>query len=244
MLGSVCVGCAAPGRTLCRRCEATLPRHGEVAWPTPTPSGLAVPFAAGPYDGLLKALVNEHKEHGSFALAVPLGRVLCDVVHDLLLADQAQVPRVGQVLLVPVPSRSAVVRRRGHDPLLRMTREATRRLRRYGVDAVARQLLVSTGRVRDQSTLGADERAANLAGAMRCRRCAAPPPGPGRLVVVDDVLTTGATAREAQRALERGGFAVTGVATVAATRRRQPPAAPGRSQPPATHEAMPTLPGR
>ena len=88
---------------------------------------------------------------------------------------------------------------------------------------------------RDQAGLGAAERSANLDGSMRC------PPGAstallGRdgsgsgpaVVVVDDVLTTGATAREAQRALEAAGVPVAGVATVAATRRRTP--APAASE--------------
>ena len=71
LLGSACVGCAAPGRVLCPACEQTLPRRGSAAWPSPTPPGLALPFAAGAYDGLLKALVNAHKEHAVHALAGP-----------------------------------------------------------------------------------------------------------------------------------------------------------------------------
>ncbi|MEO5708423.1 MAG: ComF family protein [Nocardioidaceae bacterium] len=221
LLGSACVGCDSPGRVLCRACAATLPRGGSAAWPSPTPPGLALPFAAGAYDGLLKALVNAHKEHAVHALADPLGRVLADVVRDLVAACG---PGCGTpVLLVPVPSRRAVVRRRGHDPLLRVTRRTAVRLRRTGVDARVRQVLVPTGRVRDQARLDAAARAANLAGSMAAR-----PPREGDrrglLVVVDDVLTTGSTAREAQRALEGTGLVVSGVAAVAATRRLAPPA--------------------
>ena len=62
-------------------------------------------------------------------------------------------------------------------------------------------------------------RAANLAGSMAARPAAGDGPR-AALVVVDDVLTTGSTVREAQRALEAAGLRVAGVATVAATRRR------------------------
>jgi predicted amidophosphoribosyltransferase len=220
LLGGACVGCARPGRALCGACAVGLPRRGRVSWPSPTPTGLALPFAAGAYDGLLKALVNAHKEHGVLALAAPLGRVLGDVVRDLLVALGAG-GGAGTVLLVPVPSRGAVVRRRGHDPLLRVTRAAAVRLRRTGVDARVRRLLVPAGRVRDQATLDAAQRTANLAGSMRSRRPRAVDRG-GLVVVVDDVLTTGSTVREAQRALEEAGLVVSGIATVAATRRRRP----------------------
>ncbi len=220
LLGGCCVGCRRPGRVLCRACDADLPRRGRPAWPSPTPFGLAPPFAGGAYDGVLKSMINQHKEHAVLALAAPLGGVLRDVVHDLLATlccDDATEPT--PVVLVPVPSRRAVVRARGHDPLLRLARVAARGLRRRGVAVSVRQQLKGTAQVRDQATLGAVERTANLSGSMCCR---GHPPlgGLERVVVVDDVLTTGATAREAQRALEEAGATVLGVATVAATRRR------------------------
>lgn len=221
LLGSCCVGCGTPGRVLCGGCEAALPRRGRPAWPSPVPTGLATPYAAGAYEGLLRAMVLQHKEHGVLALAAPLGRVLADVVRSALADLDDPAGATGPVVLVPVPSRRPVVRRRGHDPLLRVARAAAGRLRRQGVPATVRLELVAVGRVRDQATLGAAERAANLAGTMRRRAPGRPPEG--RVLVVDDVLTTGSTVREAQRALEEAGAAVSATAAVAATRRRLPP---------------------
>jgi predicted amidophosphoribosyltransferase len=128
-----------------------------------------------------------------------------------------------------------VVRRRGHDPLLRMTRHAAGAVRRTGGQATVARLLRPAARVRDQATLGAEERAVNLHGALRARRPAVSADAP--VVVVDDVITTGATAREAQRALEEAGFRVLGVAAVAATRRRDPRAV--RSAPGAGRGSLP-----
>lgn len=214
VLGGTCAACGRPGRALCRPCREALPRRGLPAWPTPSPPGLALPMAAGEYDGPLKSLVNAHKERQVLSLARPLGDVLAAVAHDLAAVQGAL---DGPVLLVPVPSRRQIVRRRGHDPMLRIARAAAARLRRTGVTASVSLLLRSSRPVRDQATLTAVERAANLSGTMTCRSVRR---SPGAVLVVDDVLTTGATAREAQRALEHAGLDVTGVAAIAATRRR------------------------
>jgi predicted amidophosphoribosyltransferase len=86
------------------------------------------------------------------------------------------------------------------------------------------RLLVSLGGVADQAGLDAASRASNLAGSMACPSKAVRRLAGQRLrfVVCDDVLTTGSTAREAQRALEAAGLHVAGIAVVAATRRRLP----------------------
>ncbi|MET0998109.1 MAG: ComF family protein [Marmoricola sp.] len=215
--GSGCVGCPAPGRSLCARCADMLPLEGRSVRPTPCPPGLSACFAGGEYDDLLRAMILAHKEHGTFSLAEPLGRVLAGA------ASCATNPSSLSVL-VPVPSRAAVVRARGHDPVLRVVRTAARRLRGSGHRVQVAQVLEQIGPVHDQTGLTAAQRAANLAGSMSVRAAAraalARSGEPLSVVVCDDVLTTGATAREAQRALEETGLPVRAVATVAATRKR------------------------
>jgi len=220
LLGGRCVGCECPGRLLCPRCADSLPAGARPAWPTPTPPGLAPPWAATAYDGLPRDLVIGLKEHRLLGLVRPLAALLAAAVATAL-DDQARLN--GPLALVPVPSRRASVRARGHDPTYAITARAAELLRRRGYDARPARLLRLRPGVVDQAGLDAAARAANLSGSMTC-------PSPGlrrlrarcdraRVVVCDDVLTTGATAREAQRALEAVGFDVSAVAVVAATRR-------------------------
>ncbi len=223
--GTTCVGCPTPGRSLCADCARLLPGRGRRVRPTPCPDGLATCFAAGEYDGLLRAMILAHKERAAYTLARPLGQLLA-------VAAGRTLEPVAPAVLVPVPSRASVVRSRGHDPMLRVARAAARCLRRQGRSAGVLNVLRQHAPVQDQSGLSASQRAANLAGSMRVRPAArealARIGAPVSLIVCDDVLTTGATAREAQRALEEAGLGVRAVVTVAATRKRHEP---GRSDP-------------
>ena len=193
-----CAGCGAPGRTLCRRCAAALTGPPLVHRPTPSPPGLPPVVAAATYDGVVRSLLLAHKERGRLALAGPLGAALAG----------AAAAHGGGVLLVPVPSSPASVRARGHDHARRLAAVAGRRL---GLRSAA--VLAQARAVDDQAGLDTAARAANLAGALRARR---------RLdgldvVVVDDVVTTGATLAEAARALGDAGACVRGAAVVAST---------------------------
>ena len=215
VLGSDCAACGEPGRALCPICRSALPRGGTEVCPEPCPEGLVPVRAAGEYADALRALVLAHKEHRRFALAAPLGDLVAESVLTLL-RDLAHDPG-RTVLLVPVPSRRSVVAARGHDPLLRIGRRAAGVLRGRGRQARLLPLLRQVSRPLDQAGLTADQRRVNVAGRFGARPRAVPS---GDLVLVDDVMTTGATLREAQRALEESGHPVLGAATVAATRRR------------------------
>jgi predicted amidophosphoribosyltransferase len=233
LLGASCVGCGRPGRLLCHGCLAVLPVDARPAWPVPPPPGLAPPWAAGEYAGTARAMVVGHKEHRLLALRAPLAGQLATAV----AAAVRELPP-GPTVLVPVPSRPASVRGRGHDPTGSITAGAGRLLRARGHDVLTVRMLRTRPGVVDQAGLGAAERAANLAGSMHCPPDALRRPAVrrrrARLVVCDDVLTTGATAREAQRALESVGLEVVAIAAVAATRRRIPP-----TPAPASHSADP-----
>jgi predicted amidophosphoribosyltransferase len=163
-------------------------------------------------------MVVAHKERAVHALRRPLADLLATAAGAVAADGASWAP----VLLVPVPSRPGSARARGHDPTWTLTRTAARLLRRTGRPVAARRLLVSRGGVLDQAGLDAAGRAANLAGSMWCPSAEVRRLAGLRLqvVVCDDVLTTGATMREAQRALEDAGLRVAGVAVVAATRRR------------------------
>jgi predicted amidophosphoribosyltransferase len=207
----VCAGCGAGPDFLCGSCRAALSGPGRLVRPSPAPPGLPVVAAAATYDGVVRSALIAHKERGVLRLAGPLGGALATAVAALPLAG----PAPAALRLVPVPSRPAVVRARGHDPTARIAAAAARRL---GPGVRVARLLRQGRRVADQSGLDALARARNLEGALRVRGR----PGSTGLpvVVVDDLVTTGASLAEAARALDGCGFVVLGAAVVAATVRR------------------------
>jgi len=212
--GASCLGCHRPGRLVCPDCRGALPSSARLLAPDPCPVGLAPTWSCLDYDGLARAMVVGHKEHRMLALTEPLGDLLA-------VAVRAAAPARGPLLLVPVPSRRATVRGRGHDPLWTVTLRAAAVLRQTGGQAQAVRLLAVRGRPDDQADLTAQQRAANLAGTLWCpSRLLRRAREAGRVVVCDDVLTTGSTVAEAQRALAAVGIPCAGIATVAATRRR------------------------
>jgi predicted amidophosphoribosyltransferase len=217
-LGSRCVGCDRPGRMLCAACRGGLSRTPRVAWPSPVPAGLVTPWVAETYDGAVRALVVGHKDRGQWGHRRVLGSLLADAVRGATRGVDPDAP----LLLVPVPSRPGAGRRRGYEATAALARTAARVLRRERPVVLA-PLLTSRGAA-DQAGLGAGDRAHNMAGSMHCPSAALARVGRRRgtayVVVCDDVVTTGSTAREAQRALEAVGLRPVAIAAVAATRRR------------------------
>ncbi len=195
-----CVGCGAPGRALCPAClPGAPPLARDIA-------GVGAVHAASGYAGAVRTALLQYKEHDRRDLAPALSDLLLEAV--LAARGAASTDRL---IVVPIPSDRRAARARGGDHMRRL---ATRTARRAGLPAVA--LLRRVRRTEDAVGLDARERRRNIDHALQARPRA--PADAGRQVIlVDDIVTTGASLGEAGRALAAAGWTVAGRAVVAST---------------------------
>ncbi|HEV2779146.1 MAG TPA: ComF family protein, partial [Actinophytocola sp.] len=118
--------------------------------------------------------------------------------------------------LVPVPSRPGAASRRGGQHMLAVARHAAAALARAGWAAAVAPALRLDGRARDSVGLDARARAANLRGRLRHVMAGTPPPGQP-VVLLDDVITTGATAAACTMVLRAAGVTVAATLALTAT---------------------------
>ena len=222
LLGRTCAGCRRPGPLVCGGCLAWLDAYGpRIVRPRPTPRGLPMTVASAPYVGPVRGIVHRYKEASALGLAdLMADRLALSVLALLHRCLEDGLWRPGPVVLVPAPSRREAVLRRGSDVTARFAALAARRVESaVGIPMSGRRLVRMGRRAVDQAGLDAQQRQANLSGRLVV--------GPGRVdlavatVVVDDVITTGATMAELARVLRERGVQVLGAATVAATPRRR-----------------------
>lgn len=193
-----CAGCSAPDRGVCASCAAEL-----VPAPAVRVAGGMRVWSGVRYERVVRRVILALKEDGRTDVAGLLAQPLAAAIERALRdAPGAE--------LLPVPTSRPAYRRRGYDPVRLL-------LRRTGLP-VAR-VLVTARATAAQKALGVADRAANRAGTLIATRRL-----DGRtFLLVDDVLTSGATLAEAARAVLAAGGRVVGAATLAFTPRLRPP---------------------
>lgn len=196
-----CAGCGALDESLCSGCRRAL-----AAAPVQRQVGQGMPvLCALDFSGVPARVLRALKEDGRTSLARDLAPALADVL---------RAAAVSGALVVPVPSSAAAFRRRGYRPVELLVRRAG-----WHPERVLRVRRTPA----DQRGLDRIARQQNVGGAFAARSVVG-----RRVVVVDDVVTTGATLIEATRALRAAGAAEVRAVALAYTPRRS--ASEGESQ--------------
>jgi competence protein ComFC len=206
-----CAGCGRRGTWLCAECDATLERFRPPWCPrcgvpdafrkcrcAVTPHQFTAVRSVGPFDGWLRGAIVQFKYHGEWGRAEALSTSLAKAMTELLPCDG----------LVPVPLHPSRMRQRGFNQSLMLAEQVAREL---GLDVS--DVLVRRKRTSPQASLGASGRQINVQGAFAMR---ADSDVKGHsIILVDDVITTGATLAACAETLRHGGAASVAVATLA-----------------------------
>jgi predicted amidophosphoribosyltransferase len=192
-----CAGCDIPSTSWCADCARTL-----AVFPVARP-GLTDAYALAEYAGAPRRAVLAYKEKGRHELSTVLGGALATALPTI---------RAGPFTLVPTPSRPSAARARYGQHMTAVARACAVALTRAGHRASVAPVLRLSARARDSVGLDPDARAANLQGRLRCTSRP-----PTTAVLLDDVITTGATATACVAALAKAGTEETTVLAFTAT---------------------------
>jgi predicted amidophosphoribosyltransferase len=217
VLPLTCPGCHAAA-AWCADCAVTLNGPARAVVPPDrlldalTAEGIALPavYALARYTGPVRAAILAGKERGRRDMPPVLG----GAIGRALVGLQDTAVFGTRLWLVPAPTRRSAARARGGDPVLTMARTAARVMAARGRPTGVAPCLELLRGTRDSVGLDAAARWANLAGRVRYLAAASPPPG-AEVVLLDDVLTSGATVAAALHVLRSAGVRVAGVVVVA-----------------------------
>lgn len=220
-----CAVCRGSDGPICRACAGDVRRgrargRGTQVHPHPCPPGFPPTWAVGRLDGELRRLITGYKDGGRRDLAPTLGGLLAAAVAAALEESNLDEAAGRGALLVPVPTRASARRHRGDAPMTTLAYAAADLLDR--ADVTVAEVLVPGRRTRDQAHLTQEDRARNLAGAWEVPTRWQGALGGRRVVIVDDIVTSGATLVESARAITqaRARAAPVVAAVIAATVRR------------------------
>lgn len=207
LLPTNCVLCERTGSVICQPCA----QRFEIKPRTVLRFGLSG-FAITEYHQACSVLLHAYKEDHQTALAQFLAKPIAREILDRFE------PGSETLILVPAPSSRVSMQHRGFEPALYLAKEVARQINHISNKASVLRVLSLERQIQDQAGLGIDARKTNLLGAM----VALPATSNAPVLIIDDVVTTGATLVESNRALAEAGWQVAGFCAFAETLAKRP----------------------
>ena len=204
---SRCIGCSQLGISICSNCRSSWHPHTYLR--EVTVEGRSYPVVSSVQYSPVASRVLLSAKESNIAAA---DKLLIDAISHSLTHF---IKRFGGRALVAIPSRRSATRKRGRNFLSEITSEVAR-ISENEISFMDTQLLVHSRSVKDQSALNSRQRLSNISGALAVPNKFKPRNSGGNigpLIIVDDLITTGATLAEAIRALLAAGFEVKGAVT-------------------------------
>ena len=203
VLSRACVYCDRPGTLVCDACRLTIPTGAEQRefhhelW-----------FGAS-YESVVREMINAHKDHGARALTSDLGLLLARAVWSAAMSSSHTRP----VVLVPIPAHASSLRKRGRNTVVEVAQRAATELSKRGLRCQVQSILKREVETQRNAGRNIRERRA-IAGTFGVRQASVLPK---RVILIDDIVTTGATVNEGVRALQHAGIGVDAIACIAST---------------------------
>lgn len=210
-----CAGCDLPDETLCPSCRALFSHVVLRPFPGAAAGGA---YACAVYEGRVRRAVLAWKDHGDEECDREFSRLLVALAATVLPPEHPGLAS-SSLVVVPAPSTSASLAARGRRHLMPLARSVASYYRSHGIDARAEAALTFGGAGKAVETVGAGQRASRAGERLVVREGARRRLHGGVAIVIDDIITTGATMRACAAALESAGATVPAELALAATPR-------------------------
>ena len=204
---NICISCGKTGVKICLNCSKCW-----LANPNKSKVEDNYLFFVTKYDETTSPIILAAKESGNREAVKLIARSIASSISFAILNLGIAQP----VNLVTIPSQLSAIRRRGRDHINDLAQEVIIQLNQQNIDAICLPILKPIKKIKDQSDLNGLQRKENMSHAFIVKNS---PISQSAVILIDDLVTTGASIQEGVRALTEAKITVDAVVTACAVGR-------------------------
>jgi ComF family protein len=204
---NICLCCGKTGAKICHNCSKYW-----LANPNKSKVENNCLFFVTTYDETTSPIILAAKESGNREAVKLIARSITSSISFAILNLGISQP----INLVTIPSQLSAIRRRGRDHIEDLVQEVITQLHNQNINAIYLPILKPIKKIKDQSNLNGLQRKENMSHAFIVKRS---PISQSAVILIDDLVTTGASIHEGVRALSEAKITVDAVVTACAVGR-------------------------